>query len=167
MQIIRDTREQNGFEFSMKGVDVISEGLKCGDYTTSLLKDRAAVERKASTGEIYGNLCKTTNKARFFRELDNLKKLDHAIIVMEFPKSYMHSFPMFSTLPKFRQEDAGLGLGEWGYIKASAGYLRKCLHEVEDYGIQIKFCESKNDAEDFVFEWLKNLEEKYERNVPS
>jgi len=166
MQIIRDSREQKGHTFAMCEVDVIVKGLKCGDYTTTLLHNKVAVERKADTAEIYGNLCNKVSKARFYRELDKLKALDHAILVFEFPESHLHLFPEKSGLPKFKDGDYLFPERKpWWYIKVSAKYLRRCIHEVRDYGINIQFCEDKQSAEDFIFNYLKNLEAEYERNV--
>lgn len=167
MQIIRDSREQHGFDFAMTGATVKVQGLKCGDYTTSTLLNKVAVERKANTGEIYLNLCNKVGKARFFREVEKLKLLDHAIVVFEFPESHMHIFPEKSNMPKFRKEDYLLGNTDipWGYVKATAKYLRRCVHEIEDQGIPVKYCGSRNEAEDFVFKYLQNLEAQYAGNV--
>lgn len=164
MQIIRDTREQEGFEFSFYDVEIIELGLPCGDYTTSKLKGKVSVERKRNSGEVYGNLCNKKSKERFYRELDKLKQLDHAIIVFEFPKSYLYSFPEKSGLAPFtkaRKFDSK----PYDYIKVSAKYLRRCIYEVEEYGIPIEYCDGKQEAEDFTYHYLKDLEEKYERDL--
>ena len=81
MKIIRDTREKNGWEFPFHEVEMFSEKLDCGDYTTELLRDFVVIERKATATEIANNLGKKTAKARFYREFDRMKDLRKAYIV--------------------------------------------------------------------------------------
>lgn len=157
MQIIRDSREKNGYSFAMLA-DVTVSGLKCGDYTTPLLLGKVAVERKASTGEVYLNLIKQKNKERFYRELDKLMLLDHACIVFEFPESYLYTFPVNSGIPK----------SKWEKMGASAKYLRRCVNDIEEYSkIEIVYTNSKEDAEMYIYNYLKNFEITYAGNLPS
>lgn len=166
MQIIRDTREQEGFEFPFYNIDIIELGLPCGDYTTPKLKGKVAIERKKNSGEVYGNLCNKKSKERFYRELDKLKLLDHAVIVFEFPKSDLYLFPQKSGLAQFTK-GRSFDSKPYDYIKVSAKYLRKCIYEVEEYGVPIKYCSDREEAEEFTFNYLKDLEEKYERDLSS
>lgn len=156
MQIIRDTREKLGHSFAML-CDVVDAGLPCGDYTTSLLQGICAVERKASTGEIYLNLVTKKNKERFYRELDKLKLLKFACIVFEFPESFLYSFPVNSGIPSHR----------WKYMAGSAKFLRRLVHEVEEYGVPIVYCDNKEAAELYIYNYLKQIEDSYEGNVPT
>lgn len=99
MQIIRDTRERNGWDFPFSGNEnIISKKLDAGDYTTELLEDFVVVERKATATEIANNLGKKDAKARFYREFDRMKNLHKAYIVCEFPESNVYEFPKKSEL---------------------------------------------------------------------
>ena len=92
MKIIRDTREQQGFQFFAQA-EIIEQALDAGDYTIEGLEDFIRIERKASTGELYHNLAKKTMKARFHREMQKLDTIHNAYIVCEFPESYLYTFP--------------------------------------------------------------------------
>lgn len=151
MKIIRDTREQQGFEFFAQA-QIIDQALDAGDYTIEGLEDVIVIERKASSGELYHNLAKKHMKERFHRELEKLDKIQNAYIICEFPESYLHTFPQNSGIPKSKQK----------YIKASAKYLRKLIYEITDnYNIQIIFCDDRNDAEELTFSLLKEIWEKH------
>jgi ERCC4-type nuclease len=65
LTILVDTREQQPLKFGI-GVTIERATLKTGDYTTHLLRDTVAVERKASPSELAGNC----TEARFARELE-------------------------------------------------------------------------------------------------
>lgn len=150
MQIIQDTREQNPWWFMG---DVKVQKLDCGDYTTSLLLDVLRVERKATTAEIYLNLGRKTNKERFYRELEKLKKFPHAYIVCEFPEHYLHTFPNNSGMPQ----------SAVAQLKITAKYLRKLVHEVNEI-IPIVFAGSKPDAEKYFESLVLDLEQDYVRS---
>lgn len=149
-KIIQDTREKQGWDFIFaEDLEIERTGLKCGDYTTELLKDTFRVERKASSGEIYNNLATTKCKERFYRELENLEKFEHAYIVCEFPEGRLASFPSGSGIPKNRQK----------FVRIKHRYFTRLVMELQDiFNINLVFCNDRDEAESFVYNIAKKLE---------
>ena len=151
MKIIIDNREQKPFFqtfFKTDGQVRTSFGtMDAGDYTIEGLEDFIAIERKASSGELYNNLAKKTMKDRFHREMGKLDTIQRAYIVCEFPESDLHIFPKNSGIPKSKQR----------YIKMSAKYFRKLIHEIkEGYNVEFVFCDNREHAEDVAYSLLKD-----------
>lgn len=151
--ILVDTREQKPF---FEVTPYLSTGeymrtefrkLDAGDYSAEGLEDILAIERKSTTGELYGNLAKKTMKERFYRELDRLAKVQKAIILCEFPESHIFSFPTNSGIPKSKQK----------YIRGGSGFFRKLLHEItENYDIEFVYCENKVEAEQYAAQLIRD-----------
>lgn len=152
MKIIRDTREKNGWDFVPNDVEIVSRALACGDYTTDLLKDKLIIERKATTHEIAQNLGKKTNKARFYREMEKLKKFPHAYIVCEFTESNVLEYPL----------NCGIPARKFSECRVSGKYLRKMLGDLErEFGVKVVFCNNRIEAERFTYDTITYLEKKY------
>ena len=99
MKIIRDTREKDGWNFEFyDNIEITSQKMDCGDYTTDVLKDIIVIERKASVVEIANNLGKKVAKDRFYREFDRMASLKKAYIVCQFLESDVYGFPQNSGL---------------------------------------------------------------------
>lgn len=150
MHILIDTREQRPFFqtfFKADGnIRTSSAAMGAGDYTIEGLEDFIAIERKASSGELYNNLAKKTMKERFHREMEKLDTIQRAYIVCEFPEQDLHTFPKNSGIPASKQR----------YIKMSAKYFRKLIHEIKDgYSVEFVFCENREHAEDVAYSLLK------------
>ena len=157
MKILIDTREQKPFDMttaSFEGVEfeIVQQKLDCGDYSVEGLKEIIAIERKASTGELYQNLAKVKMRERFHRELVLLNEVKHSYIICEFPETAMFAFPKGSGIPKSKMK----------YLKMTSGYLRKLIHEIEDlYDTEIIYCEDRTEAERVTFNLLSEAWEKY------
>ncbi len=152
MKIIRDTRERNGWEFPFHNdVELLSNKLDCGDYTTELLEGFVVIERKATATEIANNLGKKTAKARFYREFDRMKNLRKAYIVCEFAESDVYAFP----------KNSGMSHAQMSKVRMNGNYLRKLIGQIEeDYSnIEVVFCSNRENAENFTYETLKFWEE--------
>lgn len=150
MKIIRDTREKNGWEFPFHDVEIISRKLDYGDYTTELLEDFIAIERKASATEIANNLGKRICKDRFYREFDKMKSLQKTYIVCEFTESDVYSFP----------HNSGISKAKISQVKINGNYLRKLMADMErDYSnLEIVFCSDRDNAEEFTYDILRQWE---------
>jgi len=150
MKIIRDTREKNGWEFPFHEVEMLSEKLDCGDYTTELLRDFVVIERKATATEIANNLGKKTAKARFYREFDRMKDLRKAYIVCEFSESDVYTFP----------HNSGMSKAQIAKVRMNGNYLRKLMSQIEyDYNnIEVVFCSNRENAEEFTYDTLSQWE---------
>ena len=150
MKIIQDTREKQGWDFIFaEDLEIEKAGLKYGDYTTEKLHDIFRVERKASTGEIYNNLATIKCKERFYRELEELQKFDHAYIVCEFPEGFLSSFPKNSGIPLNRHK----------YVRIKNRYFTRLVKELEDkFDLDLVFCNDRYEAEAFVYNIARKLE---------
>jgi hypothetical protein len=160
IRILVDTREQRPFfevaPYLSTGEYITTEfrKLDAGDYSAEGLEGILAIERKASTGELYGNLAKSTMKERFYRELDKLEQVEKAIILCEFPEENNYTFPANSGIPKSKQK----------YIRGGSGFFRKLINEITDkYDIEFVYCANKVEAEQYAAQlirdtWVKHHE---------
>lgn len=156
MQIIRDTREKNGWDFSFfDQTEIINQKLDCGDYTTPKLKDIVVIERKATATEIANNLGKKTAKARFYREFDRMEGLEKAYILCEFSESNVYEFP----------HNSGMSQAQISKVRMNGRYLRKLIGQIEtDYdNIEVVFLDDRNNAESFAYNILSFWEEKIDK----
>jgi len=80
LRIIQDSREQAPFRFEGFPAVVEVAGLDAGDYSLAGFERRVAVERK-SIQDLVG--CLTGERPRFERELQRLKAMDAAAVVVE------------------------------------------------------------------------------------
>lgn len=80
MKIIRDTREQAGYDFDRQGGEVAEAALPTGDYTIEGVGDSIAIERK-SIDDLMG--CLTGGRDRFERELQRSMAFDRFYVVIE------------------------------------------------------------------------------------
>lgn len=148
MEIIRDTREKNGWDFAFyDDIQLASKKLDCGDYTTELLENFIVIERKATATEIANNLGKKEAKARFYREFDRMRNLRKAYIVCEFSESNVYEFP----------KNSGMSQAQIARVRMNGGYLRKLMGQIEqDYNnIEVVFCNDRDAAEKFTHDILK------------
>lgn len=96
--VIADTREKPEHRWNFSAKDKYCAGtvvrkLDYGDYSVEgLEKNFFVIERKASIGELVGNL--TTDKKRFYTLLENLsRRFRYKVIVAEFPYSHLLKYP--------------------------------------------------------------------------
>jgi ERCC4-type nuclease len=82
--IIRDTREQRGWDFACISPPPLVEvaTLSTGDYSLKGLEDRISVERK-SLADAFGTFGQ--GRDRFEKELERLSRLRFAAVVIESP----------------------------------------------------------------------------------
>jgi hypothetical protein len=164
MEILVDTREKHCWDFFPE--TVTKKKLDAGDYTTSFLLGRYAVERKASSGEIYMNLGRTKNLERFHRELDKLALLESAECVMEFSEADIHSFPENSGIPRFRWpskyevaagKQGGVKIDAWAELRINGRHLTTLISKVNKI-IPVVFCGNRRSAQNYVFDKFTLLE---------
>lgn len=154
IQIIKDTREKKGWNFDFYDVDMTVATIKYGDYTTENLKDKVIIERKASPAEIANNLGKKLNKERFYRELTQFRKFEHAYIVCEFSEADVYDYP---------NGKSGVPRHKLKYCRMNGPYIRKLLYEIEEmFKLEVIFCNDKDAAEEFVVKLFQDLEKQYE-----
>ncbi len=160
MNIIQDTREQNGWNFEIyeECTGIIRQGLTVGDYTTEEILDLEnrtdnkilRIERKGSTGELAGNVGKYYK--RFERELVKLSEYEHAYIICEFPLDYIFDFPEHSKIPK----------KIWKYLKMDGRAIYSLFKKLEEkYEITVLYAKSKDDAEAQAIQIFKEVHDAY------
>jgi hypothetical protein len=164
MQIIRDTREKQGWDFVFYDdvESIVSKKINCGDYTTALLKDEVVFERKASVVEIATNLGTTSNRERFYRECERMKPLKRAYIICEFQENHVLSFPTEDERAVIERERKFSKSKEGVRVRLNGRYLRKLLADLErDYpNIEVVFAGSRDAAEKFTHDMLKYWEKR-------
>lgn len=79
MKIIIDTREQKPYQFPLEH-EIVSRGLKTGDYSVEGFEDTVVVERKGLGDLIH---CLTTGRARFRRQLGRLRKIPYRTVIID------------------------------------------------------------------------------------
>lgn len=153
MHIIKDTREQHGWEFNMYDniESVTIDTVWPGDYTIKGYEDIFVIERKATTGELSMNLGK--KKKQFQKELEAMADLKYKYIVCEFPMSDFAIFPKNSGIPK----------RYWRRLKIQGTYMQSTLFLwAERYEIELHFCDNKFGACEKAIEIFQEVIE-YER----
>ena len=95
--IIRDTREQNGWDFAISKSCLGTESgtMKTGDYTIKGLETIFTIERKGSVQEFAQNLMDD----RFYREMDRMKDFKYAYLVLEFTAEDLLNYPDSAKIP--------------------------------------------------------------------
>jgi len=128
-RIVIDTREQNGYSFS---VPAVRRKLDAGDYSVEGFEERVAVERKSLP-----DFVRTVIHARrrFHAELRRLTRYEFACIVVEGSQQDIQT----GKYPGRAHPNAILG---------SATSI--CV----DWGIPVHFCGNRQTARQFVEEFL-------------
>lgn len=93
MKVIIDSQEKKNIWFFAESE---VRHLKTGDYTIEGYEDILSIERKASTGELAGNI----TEARWDRELERLNKFKYAYIILEFTADDVMTYPLGSGIPE-------------------------------------------------------------------
>lgn len=142
--IIVDTREQKPWDFSFYGHEVTVAKLEYGDYSIAGKTDQIFIERKATTGELSNNLCTDIGYRRFNAEMERSGEA-RKVLICEFPENYMETFPEKSGIPKSKHK----------FIRISAKFLRKRLHEIVDkYSVEVYFNNTIGEAEELALKIL-------------
>jgi hypothetical protein len=172
--ILIDTAEQQPFEFTNIRADAdkkyrtynIHTERVClgrhpdslGDYSLTGGIGHCHVERKGQ-GDAYGTFLGFSRRGpssrydRFKHELENLSKLDAALVVVECTlQQLLLEAPKTET--RSPQENARM-------------IYRSLLAWQQDYRVQWAFCESRRMAEITTFRWLYRWWEKHLKDTPS
>lgn len=145
INIIKDTREQNGFDLEFHGFSVISKKLDTGDYSIEGLEKILCIERKASTGEIAMNF--GTKSKQFNAEIERMKSYKYRYLICEFTLDVLLKFP----------EGSGIPQNKLNKIKINAKYLVSRIRQMEQAGVKIVFCQNKEEAERKVVQIIEQI----------
>jgi len=160
VKIIVDTREKKPWNFSSYDIEIVSQKLDEGDYTTQAIYDLEKesgqkilrIERKKSVSEIAGNLGKSTNRERFYREMERLEDYEFKYIIMEFPTQELARYPYGAGIPKKLRAK----------IKMRGKYILSLLDQIEaDYGVEILYCQDVFDAQEQAIQIIQEVHDAY------
>lgn len=152
MKIIRDSREQKGWNFEdcSSCSEVIDQKLETGDYCIFGMEEILCIERKASVAELAACISKT----RFKNELLRMEKIPHRYLILEFSLQDVVDFPNNSSIPKHR----------WNQLRISSKFIIKRLSEIAViHNIHVVFCDNKQAAKNFSVSIMKEINEKHSR----
>ena len=133
--VIRDTREKEGHGWRWRKSTACSgtvDGkIDTGDYTLMGYEHLLCLERKGRVSEWATNL----TEKRFYRELDRMKEIPYAYILLEFHMEDLIKYPVDSGIPYKKQR----------YMKFKGRQvLAKTLEIMVKYpNIKIIFCGRK------------------------
>lgn len=142
--IIRDTREQKGWNFTETDYceGQINKVLNTGDYTLVDMEQIICVERKGSVGELATNIV----QSRFDREIVRMREYKHAYIVCEFEMRDVMMYP-YNQPEKVRK-----------YIKTTPQFLLKRINEI---GLEVNIIFAGKYGKEYTTSLFKRIWEKY------
>jgi ERCC4-type nuclease len=144
LTIIEDSREQNPLNLGdIRGVEVVRQGLKTGDYSLVGHEDEICFERK-SVPDLVGTLI--GGHERFLREMDRMKDFKVKYILVEHTAGTVYRYC----------ERHGV---EYKFDTIIQSLLAYAYH----YRVRVRFCKDRNDMTRYIVakckEFLKEKEE--------
>jgi DNA excision repair protein ERCC-4 len=134
LRIVVDSREQCPFRFEGFNAVVTVGTLEAGDYSLAGFERKVAVERK-SLGDLIG--CLSGDRARFEKELARLRGFDACAVVVE------------SSQPTLR-------LGHYRSAMDAGSAWQSCLAFMQRFNVPFIWCNSRQDAEQVTFDFLRH-----------
>ena len=134
LRIVCDSREQCPFRFEGFNAVVTVGTLEAGDYSLAGFERKVAVERK-SLGDLIG--CLSGDRARFEKELARLRGFDACAVVVE------------SSQPTLR-------LGHYRSAMDAGSAWQSCLAFMQRFNVPFIWCNSRQDAEQVTFDFLRH-----------
>ena len=135
LRIIQDSREQCPFRFEGYPVEVEVGALEAGDYSLAGFERRVSIERKCLS-DLIG--CLSGDRARFERELARLRGFDACAVVVE------------SSQPTLR-------LGHYRSAMDAGSAWQSCLSFMQRFNVPFIWCNSRQDAEQVTFDYLRHF----------
>lgn len=142
VRIIRDTREQDGWEFP----NMVVRGLPTGDYSLEGYEHLFVIERKGKVAEFARNII----EKRFHNELERLNLIPNSFVILEFTEEDIENFPQSSDIPEHR----------WKFLKIVPKFIFKKLNEFRD-NYNIEFILAGNNGKSVALATFEKIVEKY------
>ena len=131
LTIIEDSREQNPLNLGdIRGVEVVRQGLKTGDYSLVGHEDEICFERK-SVPDLVGTLI--GGHERFLREMDRMKDFQVKYILVEHTAGTVYRYC----------ERHGV---EYKFDTIIQSLLAYAYH----YRVRVRFCKNREDMADYI-----------------
>ena len=135
LRIVVDSREQHPFAFEGYPVEVTPATLATGDISIAGFETRIAIERKTLDDLLHSI---STERERFSRELQRLKACDAAAVIVESPAAALRS-------------------GRYRSRMDPASAWQTCVAFMQRFRVAFIFCESRQDAEQVTFDYLRHF----------
>lgn len=131
IKIIVDTREQDSLPLGdIRGVTVVRQGLKTGDYSLVGHEDEICFERK-SVPDLVGTLI--GGHERFLREMDRMKDYEDKYILVEHTAGTVYRYC----------ERHGV---EYKFDTIIQSLLAYAYH----YRVRVRFCKNREDMAEYI-----------------
>lgn len=148
--LLRDTREQKGYDFTGYDCRVEQCTLETGDYSIMGWSDKIAVERKNSVDEIVS--CLSQDRKRFEAELSRARSFERFYVVIE-------------------GNFADILAGRFRSQMTSKAVVASIAAFTNRYGIPFLFCSGRGAAEVMTYQLLSKfiyeIEKRFERAAKS
>lgn len=129
--IICDSREQDSLSFdSFKGVEVVRNGLKTGDYSIQGYESQFCIERK-SVPDVVGTLI--SGHSRFLREMERMKDFEEKYILVE------HSA---GTVYRYCERH--------GWCYKFDTIMQSLLAYAYHFQVRVRFCKNREDMAEYI-----------------
>lgn len=153
--VIRDTREKKNVWKFIKSEHLAGtkeKSLETGDITLERYEHIFSLERKATTGELAGNI--TTKQ--FENELKRASKLRHFYVICEFSLAQIMQFPYSSGIPqKF-----------WKKLRVTPKFFLKKIVEFEcRYNVKFIFAGDGETAKEYARAIFKEMIKLYSDEI--
>jgi hypothetical protein len=149
--ILRDVQEKANFWTFSKSKycdGTVEKHLVTGDYTIDQMSHIFSIERKATTGELAGNVF----TKQFENELKRGNKLRHFFVICTFSLKDVLNFPYDSGIPR----------GIWPKLKVTSQALLKKIIEFEcQYNVRFIFANDNETAKEVARSIFKRMIELY------
>ena len=142
--VIKDTKEKYGWKFT----NMIDRSLKTGDYSLEGYESIFSIERKATAGELAGNII----SKRFMNELKRGDRLKHFFVLCEFPLEKILTYPRGSGIPP----------SIWSKLKVTGHFFLKRIIEIQTaFKVKIIFCRDAEEAQQIAKAIFRRMIELY------
>lgn len=129
--IIQDTREQAALDFSgFRGVDVLRQGLKTGDYSIVGYEAAICFERK-SVADLVGTLI--GGHTRFLREMERMQTFKARYILVENTPDLLFAY-----------------CAQHGWHYKFNTIIQSLLAYAYHYRVRVRFCKDRADMADYI-----------------
>lgn len=147
LTIIEDSREQAPLNFTdIKGVEVVRQGLKTGDYSIQGHEDSICFERK-SVPDLVQTLIE--GHSRFLKEIERMKSFKRAYILIEHTAGTVYRY-----------------CERHGWESRFDTIIQSLLAYACHAGVRIRFCKDRQDMTAYIVKKSKEfLEEENERSL--
>lgn len=135
LRVVCDSREQQPYTFSGYPVEVTVGTLATGDISIAGFENRIAIERKTLDDLLHSI---STERERFTRELQRLKACDAAAVIVESPAAALRS-------------------GRYRSRMDPASAWQTCVAFMQRFRVAFIFCDSRQDAEQVTFDFLRHF----------